>query len=239
MSGRRELRRLLEDQRSWSRLGDHDDSPPTVFEERLRSERRRGAITRQNTQEYLSRGETSAHLQTPQREHRHRSRSPLPAPETAPRGRPSPDPLPGPSHLHPASQQPAENEQNVSATLQEAIMQNIEALVEANDGQNLQAMLEESFRQNMPALVEEMNRQNLQSLTVDVSYFPFTIIAEDEARQSCVICLMEYEAGERVSVLPCSHKYHPSCISEWYETNSSCPLCRSECTPRRIRCQIS
>ncbi|XP_063792802.1 E3 ubiquitin-protein ligase ZSWIM2 [Pseudophryne corroboree] len=236
---RRELRRLQEDQRTWSRQGDHDDSPQTVFEERLRSERRRGERRpRQDTQEHLSRAGTSARLQSPQREHRHRSRSPLPAPDVAPTDGPSPDPLPGPS-LQPTSQQPAENEQNLLDMVYEIIMQNMEATEDANNGQNLPAILEEIMAQNRPAVLEAMHRQNVRSLQLNISFFQSTITAVDDATQSCVICLMQYQDGERVSVLPCSHKYHPRCISQWVATNSSCPVCRRECITEDIECSIS
>ncbi|XP_063793166.1 E3 ubiquitin-protein ligase ARK2C-like [Pseudophryne corroboree] len=231
MSRRTELRRLLEDQRRWSRHGDHDDSTQTVFEERLRSERRRG--------ERRSRQDTQEHLQRPQREHRHRSRSPLPAPEIAPTDGPSPDPLPGPSHLQPTSQQPAENRQNLSDMVHEIVMQMMTAAEEADNEQNIPPILEEIIEQNRPAVVEEMHRQNVQALQLKIRFFQSTIIAGDEATQSCAICLMQYQDGERVSTLPCSHKYHPSCILQWFATHSSCPLCRGECIPGQIECWIS
>ncbi|XP_063791631.1 uncharacterized protein LOC134947491 [Pseudophryne corroboree] len=237
---RRELRRLQEDQRTWSRQGDHDDSPQTIFEERLRSERQRGERrSRQDTQEHLSRAGTSARLQRPQREQRHRSRSPLPAPEIAPTDGPSPDSLPGPSHRQPASQQPSENRQNLSDMVHEIVMQMMTAAEEADNEQNIPAILEEIMEQNRPAVVEEMHRQNVQALQLKIRFFQSTIIAGDEATQSCAICLMQYQDGERVSTLPCSHKYHPSCISQWCATHSSCPLCRRECIPGQIECWIS
>ncbi|XP_063774722.1 E3 ubiquitin-protein ligase RNF12-A-like [Pseudophryne corroboree] len=207
---RRELRRLLEDQRTWSRQGDHDESSQTVFEERLRSERRRGVRrSRRNTQEHPSSGATSPRLQRPRRDHRHRSRSPLPTPPVATTDRPSPDPRPGPS-----SQQPAENEQNLPAMVIEI------------DGQNLAAMMIEIDEQNLLAMVEE------------IYGFQMTTIAEDEAAQPCAICLVEYEEGEPVIVLSCSHRYHPSCITQWFDINLSCPVCRRECIPRPVVCLI-
>lgn len=41
----------------------------------------------------------------------------------------------------------------------------------------------------------------------------------------CVICLNELD-GEAETTLPCSHKFHASCIREWLETNGKCPVCR-------------
>ncbi|XP_063792848.1 E3 ubiquitin-protein ligase RNF12-A-like [Pseudophryne corroboree] len=243
---RRELRRLLEDQRTWSRQGDHDESSQTVFEERLRSERRRGVRrSRPNTQEHPSSGETSPRLQRPRREHRHRSRSPLPTPPVATTDRPSPDPRPGPS-----SQQPAENEQNLPAmvieidgqnlpaTMIEIDEQNLLAMVEEIDEQNLLPMMIEIDEQNLLAMMIEIDEQNLLAMMEEIYGFQMTTIAEDEAAQSCAICLMEYEEGEPVIVLSCSHRYHPSCISQWFDINLSCPVCRRECIPRPVVCLI-
>ncbi|KAK4440833.1 RING-H2 finger protein ATL2 [Sesamum alatum] len=44
----------------------------------------------------------------------------------------------------------------------------------------------------------------------------------------CAVCLGEFEEGEWVKHLPhCSHVFHVSCIDTWFQTHSSCPLCRS------------
>ncbi|KAI3732837.1 hypothetical protein L1987_64046 [Smallanthus sonchifolius] len=45
----------------------------------------------------------------------------------------------------------------------------------------------------------------------------------------CTICLGEYEDDEWVKTLPiCLHVFHVSCIDTWFQTHSSCPLCRSD-----------
>jgi hypothetical protein len=43
-----------------------------------------------------------------------------------------------------------------------------------------------------------------------------------------VVCLNEYEAGETLRVLPCTHRFHVECIDRWLLTQScTCPLCNT------------
>ncbi|KAF7071628.1 hypothetical protein CFC21_076898 [Triticum aestivum] len=49
------------------------------------------------------------------------------------------------------------------------------------------------------------------------------------SQSSCVICLAQYEGGERCSVLPgCGHVFHRGCVATWlHTTHNTCPLCRA------------
>jgi hypothetical protein len=43
----------------------------------------------------------------------------------------------------------------------------------------------------------------------------------------CCICLSRYSVGELLRQIPiCKHVFHENCILEWFQTHSSCPLCR-------------
>lgn len=42
----------------------------------------------------------------------------------------------------------------------------------------------------------------------------------------CAVCLGEYEDGEEVKHLPCTHMFHAECIDRWLKVNRICPVCK-------------
>ncbi|KAG5007900.1 hypothetical protein JHK82_025828 [Glycine max] len=45
----------------------------------------------------------------------------------------------------------------------------------------------------------------------------------------CYICLVEYEDGDSMRVLPCHHEFHTTCVDKWLkEIHRVCPLCRGD-----------
>ncbi|CAL4890009.1 unnamed protein product [Urochloa decumbens] len=47
----------------------------------------------------------------------------------------------------------------------------------------------------------------------------------------CSICQEEYKEGEEVGRLPCEHRYHVCCISQWLRQKNWCPVCKASAVP--------
>ncbi|KAL6549755.1 hypothetical protein OROMI_020243 [Orobanche minor] len=51
----------------------------------------------------------------------------------------------------------------------------------------------------------------------------------DEDSAQCYICLVEYDDGDSLRVLPCRHEFHRACVDKWLkEIHRVCPLCRGD-----------
>mmetsp|Transcript_19709 Transcript_19709/g.35908 ORF Transcript_19709/g.35908 Transcript_19709/m.35908 type:complete len:303 (-) Transcript_19709:95-1003(-) len=47
-----------------------------------------------------------------------------------------------------------------------------------------------------------------------------------ESGVSCVVCLVCYESGDQLRILPCGHRFHCGCVDKWLTKQSrTCPLC--------------
>lgn len=52
---------------------------------------------------------------------------------------------------------------------------------------------------------------------------------QNEEAAQCYICLVEYEDGDFMRILPCNHEFHQTCIDKWLkEIHRVCPLCRGD-----------
>ncbi|KAF1861134.1 hypothetical protein Lal_00000553 [Lupinus albus] len=48
----------------------------------------------------------------------------------------------------------------------------------------------------------------------------------------CAVCLDEFEDDETLRLIPkCDHVFHPECIDEWFESHTTCPVCRANLVP--------
>ncbi|KAG2627830.1 E3 ubiquitin-protein ligase RLIM-like [Panicum virgatum] len=70
-------------------------------------------------------------------------------------------------------------------------------------------------------------REIVECLPVKVYRKPLKHRTEEAAQ--CYICLVEYEEGDCVRVLPCNHEFHLTCVDKWLkEIHRVCPLCRGD-----------
>ncbi|XP_042495478.1 E3 ubiquitin ligase BIG BROTHER-related-like [Macadamia integrifolia] len=52
--------------------------------------------------------------------------------------------------------------------------------------------------------------------------------SQDGSTEQCVICRLDYEDGDALTVLSCKHSYHSECINNWLQINKVCPVCSAE-----------
>lgn len=68
------------------------------------------------------------------------------------------------------------------------------------------------------------------SVLKSLSVFTFAGSGNGDVGQfvECAVCLSDFEDGETGRRLPeCEHVLHADCIDTWFESHSSCPLCRA------------
>jgi len=79
-----------------------------------------------------------------------------------------------------------------------------------------------SRRESVGAVSPSSARRSQGSAVVD----PAAI-----GRETCPICIADFEEGDDVRVLPCPghHRFHKDCVDPWLlELSTSCPICRQD-----------
>ena len=79
----------------------------------------------------------------------------------------------------------------------------------------------------------ELENKNKDLQTI-LKFIPFTIIQEKPKNIRCVICLSDFEIGEKVSALPCCHTFHTKCLDDWIIRSLKCPVCKLGITLKSI-----
>lgn len=98
--------------------------------------------------------------------------------------------------------------------------------------------LHDSMRRSMGASVEEAQKHAMFDPAPPEVLAAISSVSIDEnelknmrttERETCAICCCDFESGETLSRLPgCSHLFHDSCIEQWLERASNCPICRGD-----------
>ncbi|KAJ8439978.1 hypothetical protein Cgig2_008361 [Carnegiea gigantea] len=67
-----------------------------------------------------------------------------------------------------------------------------------------------------------------------ISSLPSFLITQSGG-QECVVCLSTLEEDDLARRLPnCNHVFHVECIDMWLTGQSTCPICRTDITPRLV-----
>ncbi|KAJ9147553.1 hypothetical protein P3X46_029703 [Hevea brasiliensis] len=59
--------------------------------------------------------------------------------------------------------------------------------------------------------------------------------------KNCTVCMEDFEDGDDLIQMPCSHLYHEDCIVKWLMSSHLCPLCRHQMPTIQLHepCQTS
>jgi hypothetical protein len=99
---------------------------------------------------------------------------------------------------------------------------------DANDTDN-----EASSSTNIPPVIirpRKTNSDNAEASSSGAAERP-DVMPASIGRETCPICIVDFEEGDDVRVLPCEgkHCFHQSCVDPWLlELSSSCPICRHD-----------
>ena len=70
-----------------------------------------------------------------------------------------------------------------------------------------------------------------------MSLLPSSTVTEkkEDGNNNCIICLSDFEIGDKVTSLPCLHMFHTDCIKDWLKTKNHCPVCKYTITEESLR----
>jgi hypothetical protein len=49
-----------------------------------------------------------------------------------------------------------------------------------------------------------------------------------DKQDQCSICLMDFEQGDSLRTLQCTHHFHMACVDQWLAQSGQCPVCKKQ-----------
>ena len=84
-----------------------------------------------------------------------------------------------------------------------------------------------------------LNPNNNNNINIDavMGLLPSSEIKEKKEgdNNNCIICLADFEVGDKVTSLPCLHMFHTDCIKNWLKSKNHCPICKYTITEESLR----
>mmetsp|Transcript_39219 Transcript_39219/g.61133 ORF Transcript_39219/g.61133 Transcript_39219/m.61133 type:complete len:216 (-) Transcript_39219:1040-1687(-) len=56
----------------------------------------------------------------------------------------------------------------------------------------------------------------------EISYTGPSVLKGQDS--TCVVCSEEYQKGDKLQQMPCSHMFHTDCLTPWLKSTNSCPV---------------
>lgn len=81
---------------------------------------------------------------------------------------------------------------------------------------------------NFIELLNNIDHGMINNNPTDINKYN-TYISNNQSTNSCSICLSNFQSGELITELPCKHLFHKNCLSQWFNCNNTCPLCKFNC----------
>jgi hypothetical protein len=84
---------------------------------------------------------------------------------------------------------------------------------------------------NLESVPVTLSQESINTLpTFIYDEIPDDIKRVDEnGKDTCTICMQDYEGSDDIRVLLCKHYYHKACVDRWLsQENTRCPVCRHD-----------
>jgi hypothetical protein len=95
-----------------------------------------------------------------------------------------------------------------------------------------------NFMDIIDQLQSESNRHPVsQEIINQLPEFEVDVSKLDDEKKNCVICLQDFNNGDKATILPCIHIFHTECIKNWLENENTCPICKFKLTMDNLNSQ--